>query len=58
MRGRQKISSPRLALRARVALQAKYRVRPAWLINACHAGYQHPVSPEGLVGTNETTKQI
>ena len=25
-------SSPRLALRARVALRAKYRVRPAWLI--------------------------
>ena len=24
--------SPRLALRARVALRAKYRVRPAWLI--------------------------
>ena len=25
-------SSPRLALRARVAFRAKYRVRPAWLI--------------------------
>ena len=25
-------SFPRLALRARVALRAKYRVRPAWLI--------------------------
>ena len=25
-------SSPRLALRARIALRAKYRVRPAWLI--------------------------
>ena len=33
-------SSPRLALRARVALRAKYRVRPAWLIKrlSCRLG--------------------
>ena len=34
------VSFPRLALRARVALRAKYRVRPAWLIKrlSCRLG--------------------
>ena len=43
--GKRFFSSPRLALHARVALRAKYRVRPAWLIKRLSCRLKTEQSP-------------